>query len=64
MNARGVSEMKLGIWIGMLISAILSFAIAAFYGEPLHWYLLVLLIVVGFYINTIIIILKLQDDQT
>ncbi|MCH7320512.1 hypothetical protein LZ480_01325 [Solibacillus sp. MA9] len=56
--------MKIDIWIGMIISAILSFAIAAFFGEPLNWYLLVLLIVTGLYINTIIIILKLKDDRT
>ncbi|MEK4698418.1 hypothetical protein MKX47_02415 [Solibacillus sp. FSL R7-0668] len=56
--------MKLGIWVGMMISAILSFAIAAFYGEPLHWYLLIILIVVGLFINTIIMILKIRDDHT
>lgn len=56
--------MKLGIWVGMIISAMLSFAIAAFYGEPLHWYLLIILIVVGLFINTIIMILKIRDDQT
>lgn len=60
----GVNVMKVGIWIGMILSALLAFAIAAFYGEPRHWYLLVLLVVVGLYINTIIMILKLQDDET
>lgn len=56
--------MKIGIWFGMILSALLAFAIASFYGEPRHWYLLVLLVVVGLYINTIIMILKLQDDHT
>lgn len=64
MKIRGVNVMKLGIWVGMMISAILSFAIAAFYGEPLHWYLLIILIVVGLFINTIIMILKIRDDHT
>lgn len=63
-KTRGVIEMKIGIWVAMLISAVLAFAIAAFYEQPRDWYLLVLLVVIGFYINTIIIILKLRDDQT
>ncbi|MER1957563.1 MAG: hypothetical protein ABS942_09285 [Solibacillus sp.] len=56
--------MKVGIWFSMILAAFLAFAIATFYGEPRHWYLLVLLVVVGLYINTIIMILKLQDDHT
>lgn len=56
--------MKIGVWLGIIISALLSFAVAVFYEQPIHWYLLILLIVTGFFINTIIIILQLQDDQT
>ncbi|MER2030271.1 MAG: hypothetical protein ABS903_13985 [Solibacillus sp.] len=56
--------MKIGVWLGIIISALLSFAVAIFYEQPVHWYLLVLLIVIGLFINTIIIILKLQDDHT
>ncbi|MEK4128523.1 hypothetical protein NYE67_02525 [Solibacillus sp. FSL W8-0474] len=56
--------MKIGIWLGIIISAFLSYAVAIFYEQPIHWYLLILLIVTGLFINTIIIILKLQDDPT
>ncbi|MEK5183920.1 hypothetical protein [Solibacillus sp. FSL W7-1324] len=56
--------MKIGIWLGIIISALLSFAVAIFYEQPIHWYLFVLLIVIGLFINTIIIILKMQDDPT
>ncbi|MFL0581019.1 hypothetical protein ACH0B6_00510 [Solibacillus silvestris] len=55
--------MKIGVWLGIIISALLSFAVAIFYEQPIHWYLLVLLIIIGFFINTIIIILKLQDES-
>lgn len=56
--------MKIGVWLGIIISAFLSFAVAIFYEQPIHWYLLILLIVIGLFIQTIILILKLQDDQT
>ncbi|MEK4629995.1 hypothetical protein MKZ17_17435 [Solibacillus sp. FSL R7-0682] len=56
--------MKLGVWFGIIFSAILSFGVAAFYKQPLHWFLFIILIVIGFFINTIILILKLPDDHT
>lgn len=56
--------MKFGVWIGIIVSALLSFGIAAIYKQPIHWYLFVLLIVIGLFIQTIIIILKLQDEHT
>ncbi|MEK5079189.1 hypothetical protein MKX73_09740 [Solibacillus sp. FSL W7-1436] len=56
--------MNIGVWLGIIISALLSFAVAILYEQPIHWYLLVLLIVIGLFINTIIIILKMQDDHT
>ena len=55
--------MKFGIWIGMIVSALLSFGIAHLYEQPIHWYLLILLIVTGLSINTIIIILKFPDEH-
>ena len=56
--------MKFGVWVGILFSALLAFAIAAIYKQPIHWYLLILLIITGLFINTIIVILKLRDDHT
>lgn len=55
--------MDLGIWIGIIVSALLSFGIAHLFDLPVHWYLLILLIVTGLFINTIIIILKLPDEH-
>ncbi|QCR31376.1 hypothetical protein [Lysinibacillus sp. SGAir0095] len=55
--------MQFGIWISIVISAILSFVIASFYGQPLHWYLFVLIVFIGFFIHTIIIILKTKEEQ-
>jgi len=55
--------MQLGIWISIVISAIISFVIASIYEQPLHWYLFVLIVFIGFFINTIIIILKTKEES-
>ena len=55
--------MQFGVWIGIVVSAVLAYVIAIFYEQPIHWYLVILLIVIGLFINTIIIILKVQDDE-
>ncbi|HWK23460.1 MAG TPA: hypothetical protein VNS08_10565 [Ureibacillus sp.] len=55
--------MQLGIWVSIIISAIIAFIIASFYEQPLHWYLFILIIVIGFFINTIILILRTKDEQ-
>lgn len=56
--------MKFGVWIGIVISALMSFAVATYYKQPIHWYLLIVLVVTGLFIHTIILILKLQDEHT
>lgn len=55
--------MNFGIWIGMIVSALVSFGIAHLFEQPVHWYLLILLIATGLFINTVIIILKLPDEH-
>ncbi|MDM5246311.1 hypothetical protein [Lysinibacillus sp. G4S2] len=56
--------MEIGVWIGILLSAVLAFLVGDFYGQPLHWYLFILIIVVGFFINTVILILKVKDEKS
>ena len=56
--------MQIGVWVGILLSAIVSFIIGDFYGQPLNWYLFIILLVVGLFINTVILILKTEDDRT
>jgi len=53
----------MGIWFSIIISAIISFIIASVYEQPLHWYLFIIMVVIGFFINTIIIILKTKEEQ-
>ncbi|WP_421663727.1 hypothetical protein [Lysinibacillus telephonicus] len=55
--------MQIGIWIAIVISAIISFIVADFYEQPLHWYLFILIIFIGFFINTVILILKTKDEK-
>ena len=57
-------KMQLGVWIGILLSAILSFFIGDYYGQPLHWYLFILMVIIGFFINTVILIIKTRDENT
>lgn len=54
--------MQLGPWIAIVISAVLAFLVGVFYNQPMHWYLFILILFIGFFINTIILILKANDD--
>ena len=47
---------------GILFSAIMAFVIGNLYAQPLHWYLFIIIVFIGFFINTIILILKAKDD--
>lgn len=55
--------MHLAPWIAIVISAVLAFIVGSFYHQPLHWYLFILILFIGFFINTIILILKSNDEQ-
>ncbi|MED3661327.1 hypothetical protein NST62_01410 [Ureibacillus sp. FSL K6-8385] len=54
---------ELGIYIGIIVSAILSFVIAGLFHQPLHWYLFILILFIGFLLQTIIMILQAPDEQ-
>lgn len=54
--------MQIGIWIAILISAVIAFVVGDMYGQPLHWYLFIIIVFTGFFINTIILILKSKDE--
>lgn len=60
---KGGTNMQFGVWIAIFISALLSYGIALFYEQPIHWYVLILLIVTGLFINTVILILRMQDQD-
>lgn len=59
-----VRIMKIGIWIAIIISAIVSFIVGNWYDQPLHWYLFILMIIIGFFIHAIILILKEKDENS
>ncbi|WP_332650977.1 hypothetical protein [Lysinibacillus sp. 54212] len=56
--------MQIGVWMGIFVSAILAFVVGDFYGQKLHWYLFIIMIIIGLFINTVILILKANDDKT
>ena len=55
--------MQIGIWIGMVVSLIVAFIIGNFYGQELNWYLFILMLVIGAFINIVILILKTKDEN-
>lgn len=54
---------KISIWMVILFSAIVAFIVGGLHGQPLHWYLFILLVIVGFFIHIIILILKVKDER-
>lgn len=56
--------MGMGIWVAIVLSAIVAFIVGDFYGQPLHWYLFILIVIVGFFIQIIILILKVKDTSS
>ena len=58
-----VDEMQIGIWVGMVVSLIIAFIVGDLYSQPLHWYLFILMLVIGVFINVVILILKTKDEN-
>lgn len=58
----GEMVMQIGVWMAILFSAVIAFVIGDMYGQPLHWYLFIIIVFTGFFINTIILIIKTKDD--
>ena len=53
----------MGMWMAILVSAIVAFIVGDLYDQPLHWYLFILIVVIGFFIHTVILILKVKDER-
>lgn len=56
--------MGMGIWVAIVLSAIVAFIVGDYYGQPLHWYLFILIVIGGFFIQIIILILKVKDKSS
>ena len=56
--------MGIGIWIAIVLSAIVAFIVGDYYGQPLHWYLFILIVVAGFFIQIVILIVKVKDKNS
>ncbi|BDH60557.1 hypothetical protein MTP04_06870 [Lysinibacillus sp. PLM2] len=59
----GLVKMQFGTWIAIIIGAVVAFMVAGFYNQPVHWYLFILILFIGLFINTIILILKSNDEH-
>lgn len=55
-------KMQISMIVVILLTAVVAFGVADFYGQPLNWYLFILMVLTGFFIHTIIAILQTKDD--
>lgn len=53
--------MDIGQLFSILFSAVLAFLIAAYFEQPLHWYLFILIVCIGFFIQLVIVILRAPE---
>ncbi|WP_195891663.1 hypothetical protein [Bacillus ndiopicus] len=61
-GTRKEEVMNISSIFSILLSAVLAFLIAAYFEQPLHWYLFILIVCIGFFIQLIIIILQAPDE--
>ena len=54
--------MQIAMMLTIIITAIVAFIVGDFYGQPLHWYLFILIILTGFFVNTVILILGVEEE--
>ena len=56
-------KMQIGIVFVILFTAVLAFGVADLYEQPLNWYLFILIVLIGFFIHTVVSILQIKDDD-
>lgn len=56
-------KMQIGMIVVILITAVVAFGVADFYQQPLDWYLFIIMVLVGFFIHTVISILKTKEED-
>lgn len=56
-------KMQISMIVVILFTAVVAFGVADFYNQPLNWYLFILMVLVGFFIHTIISILQTEDED-
>lgn len=54
--------MQITMMLTIIITAIMAFIVGDFYGQPLHWYLFILIVLTGFFVNIVILILEVEED--
>lgn len=54
--------MHISMIVVILVTAVVAFGVADFYDQPLHWFLFILMVLAGFFIQTIISILQTEED--
>lgn len=54
--------MQIGMVFVILLTAVLAFGVADFYEQPLNWYLFILMVLIGFFIHTVVSILQIKDE--
>ena len=52
-----------GMFVAIFASALMAFGIADYYDQPHSWYLFLLMVLTGFFIHTVILIVKSEFDE-
>ncbi|EON73940.1 hypothetical protein [Lysinibacillus sphaericus] len=53
----------IGMFVAIFVSAFIAIGIAEYYHQPYSWYLIILMVLTGFFIHTIILILESENGE-
>jgi len=51
------------MFVAIIVSAFLAVGIAEYYNQPYDWYLVFVMILIGFFIHTIILIIESENSE-
>ncbi|MFJ7648867.1 hypothetical protein ACIQ1H_15095 [Lysinibacillus sp. NPDC097279] len=51
------------MFVAIIVSAFMAVGIAEYYNQPYDWYLVFVMILIGFFIHTIILIIESENSE-
>lgn len=56
-------KVQWGMVIVIFVTAFVAFWLGVYSGQPLDWFLYIVLVAIGFFIHTVILVLKTDPEQ-
>ncbi|MFJ7407886.1 MULTISPECIES: hypothetical protein [unclassified Lysinibacillus] len=53
----------ISMFVAIIVSAFMAVGIAEYYHQPYNWYLVFVMILIGFFIHTIILIIESENSE-